>query len=262
MNKVVETLQGATLEREEESIASDDVHRDLRTLGSKKTASSRTSLLPEDKERESEHSISNFESIIHLSVGNVGMGVLTLPMAYHNAGLLFGIFGLGFIAFVCIYCMCMLVNAAHKTCARRPHITYLDYADTGEAALLDAGGVWSGWSLLMRNVINIFLCLSQIGSMAVYALFIAQNLQPIFQHYGGEIFENLSNRVYITMVLPFMIALCSIRSLSYLSPFSILANILQGGSTGYITRKRIIYRLVHLVEDNLLLTMKKSCPSV
>ena len=193
MNKVVETLQGATLEREEESIASDDVHRDLRTLGSKKTASSRTSLLPEDKERESEHSISNFESIIHLSVGNVGMGVLTL---------------------------------------------------------------------LMRNVINIFLCLSQIGSMAVYALFIAQNLQPIFQHYGGEIFENLSNRVYITMVLPFMIALCSIRSLSYLSPFSILANILQGGSTGYITRKRIIYRLVHLVEDNLLLTMKKSCPSV
>ena len=85
------------------------------------------------------------------------------------------------------------------------------------------------------RVINVFLCLMQIGSMAVYALFIAQNLQPIFEHYGGEVFENLGNRVYIAMVLPFMIALCSIRNLRYLSPFSILANIIQGGPTGYCT---------------------------
>ena len=89
------------------------------------------------------------------------------------------------------------------------------------------------------RVINVFLCLMQIGSMAVYALFIAQNLQPIFEHYGGEVFENLGNRVYIAMVLPFMIALCSIRNLRYLSPFSILANIIQGGPTGYCTGKFI-----------------------
>ena len=47
--------------------------------------------------------------------------------------------------------------------------------------------------------------------MAVYALFIAQNLQPIFEHFGGAAFAHLSDRVYIAMVLPFMIALCSIR---------------------------------------------------
>ena len=229
MNKVTEILRGATLE--EESIANKDVPRDLGTLGSKMTASSRTPLLQEDKERESEHSISNFESIIHLIVGTVGMGVLTLPMAIRNTGLLFGIFGLGFIALICVYCMHMLVNASHKACERRPHLTYLDYADTGEAALLDAGGVWSGWSSLMRNVINVFLCLSQIGIMTVYALFIAQNLQPIFEHYGGEFFQNFGNQVYIAMVLPFVIALCSIRNLRYLSPFSILANILEEGPT-------------------------------
>ena len=68
--------------------------------------------------------------------------------------------------------------------------------------------------------------------MAVYALFIAQNLRPIFEHYGGELFERLDDRLYIAMVLPFMVALCSIRNLRYLSPFSILANIIQGGPTG------------------------------
>ena len=69
-------------------------------------------------ERESEHSISSLEAIVHLLKGNIGMGVLTLPMAVRNAGLLFGAAGLGLIAFVCVYCMRMLVGAAHRACAR------------------------------------------------------------------------------------------------------------------------------------------------
>ena len=69
--------------------------------------------------------------------------------------------------------------------------------------------IWQPW----RKVINVFICLTQIGSNAVYALFIAQNLQPIFEHYGGEFFKSLNYRVYIAMVLPFMLAMCSIRNL-------------------------------------------------
>ena len=57
------------------------------------------------------------------------------------------------------------------------------------------------------------VCLTQIGRNAVYALFIAQNLQPIFEQYGGAFFHNLNYRVYIAMVLPFMLAMCSIRNL-------------------------------------------------
>ena len=75
-------------------------------------------LIEGDAARESANSISNFETIIHLLKGNIGMGVLTLPMAIRNSGLMFGSFGLAFIAFVCVYCMRMLVNAAHKACAR------------------------------------------------------------------------------------------------------------------------------------------------
>ena len=53
-----------------------------------------------------------------------------------------------------------------------------DYADTGRAALLDAAGAWARWSSVLHRVINVFLCLMQIGSMAVYALFIAQGEHP------------------------------------------------------------------------------------
>ena len=56
----------------------------------------------------------NFETIIHILKGNIGIGVLTLPRAIRNAGLIGGLIGLTAIASVCIYCMHLLVRAAHK----------------------------------------------------------------------------------------------------------------------------------------------------
>lgn len=56
----------------------------------------------------------NFETIIHVLKGNIGIGILTLPMAIHNAGLIGGSLGLAAIAYICVSCMFMLVRAAHK----------------------------------------------------------------------------------------------------------------------------------------------------
>ena len=56
----------------------------------------------------------NFETIIHILKGNIGIGVLTLPMAIRNSGLIFGSIGLAAIAYLCVYCMTLLVKAAHK----------------------------------------------------------------------------------------------------------------------------------------------------
>lgn len=58
-------------------------------------------------------------------------------------------------------------------------MTFLDYADTAEAAFLSAGGRWSRYSTHIRRLLNIFLCMSQIGSNAVYILFVAQNIMPV-----------------------------------------------------------------------------------
>ena len=46
--------------------------------------------------------------------GNIGIGVLTLPRAIRNSGLIGGLIGLTAIAGICIYCMHLLVRAAHK----------------------------------------------------------------------------------------------------------------------------------------------------
>lgn len=57
---------------------------------------------------------SNFETIIHILKGNIGIGVLTLPVAIKNSGLIFGSVGLALIALICVHCMRMLVHSAHK----------------------------------------------------------------------------------------------------------------------------------------------------
>merc|ERR1719351_401511 len=116
-----------------------------------------------------ENTISNTETIIHLLKGNIGIGVLTMPIAISNAGLVGGVLGMVFVAVVTIHCMHTLVIAAQKL-VRKKDVSFLDYADTAEAAFSSAGGHWAKFSVHIRRLLNIFLCMSQIGSNAVYSL--------------------------------------------------------------------------------------------
>ena len=72
-------------------------------------------LTGDDDDREGRtNTISNMETIIHLMKGNIGIGVLTMPIALSNAGLVGGVLGMVFVATVTIHCMHTLVIAAQK----------------------------------------------------------------------------------------------------------------------------------------------------
>jgi len=183
-----------------------------------------------EEDHERDHTISNAETIVHLLKGNIGIGVLTMPIAISNAGLVGGVLGMVFVALITIHCMHTLVIAAQKLVAKRG-VDFLDYADTAEAAFLEAGGGWASKSTHMRRLINIFLCMSQIGSNAVYILFVAQNIMPIVETHFTL---NWNYRLYIAILLVPVILICSIKNLRYLSPCSILANILEFAGLGII----------------------------
>jgi len=176
------------------------------------------------------NTISNTETIIHLLKGNIGIGVLTMPIAISNAGLVGGVLGMVFVAVVTIHCMHTLVIAAQKL-VREKEVSFLDYADTAEAAFSSAGGHWAKFSVHIRRLLNIFLCMSQIGSNAVYILFVAQNIMPIIETHFSP---GWNYRIYIAILLLPVILICSIRNLKYLSPCSILANILEFVGLGII----------------------------
>lgn len=174
--------------------------------------------------------ISNTDTIIHLLKGNLGTGILAMPDAIKNSGLLVGNIGLVFMAYVCIHCMHLLVENSQILC-RRTNSPYLAYSDVAEKCFATSSSErLRKWSKTARLVVNVFLCITQLGFCCVYFVFVAQNIQQVFDHYFGKV----DYHVYMAVILIPQLALCGIRNLKYLSPFSMLANLLQFIALGCI----------------------------
>lgn len=58
----------------------------------------------------SSNSNRNLDTMIHLLKGNIGTGILAMPDAFHNAGLLVGTVGTLLMGGICTHCMHMLVS--------------------------------------------------------------------------------------------------------------------------------------------------------
>ena len=96
----------------------------------------------------------------------------------------------------------------------------LTYPDIMELTVRDR---FPRWSNAARNAITIFLCLTQFGFCCVYFVFISQSMEQIFNHWYGE----MDYHLYMLIILVPMVLLACIRNLKYLSPVSMLANLLQ-----------------------------------
>ncbi|XP_063222739.1 neutral amino acid uniporter 4 isoform X5 [Bacillus rossius redtenbacheri] len=84
-------------------------------------------------DRDLEHPTSNLDTMIHLLKGNIGTGILAMPDAFRNAGLVVGTLGTLLMGVVCTHCMHVLVKCAHELC-RRTQRPSLDFSGVVEAA--------------------------------------------------------------------------------------------------------------------------------
>ncbi|XP_065195056.1 proton-coupled amino acid transporter 1-like [Sycon ciliatum] len=165
--------------------------------------------------------ISNFEAFLHIVKGNIGTGLLGLPFAFKYAGFAVGICSMVFVACVATTCMQMLVRCSHRLCRLYKKDT-LDYAGVGEFAI----ELWApnrGWSKYSKFIVNLFLCLTQVGFCCVYYLFVGANLQAVFRSCG--VHAHLTEMVAVLAPL-FMLG-AMIRDLKTLAIFSGIANLLQ-----------------------------------
>jgi len=188
----------------------------------------------EDKDK-----ISSWATLIHLLKGNIGTGILAMPDAINNAGLAVGTIGLLIISAITVFCMQMLLNCS-QTLASRTQKPFLDYADVAEQAFSTMGPRARRFSKTARKIINVALCITQMGFCCVYIVFIAQNLKRIIDHNLGTNIDQ--HYLMVGSLLPIFL-LCSIRSLKRLSPISMMANILQSTS--------LVLILYYLVQKTL-----------
>lgn len=172
-------------------------------------------------ERCLEYPTSNFDTLIHLLKGNIGTGILAMPDAFKNAGLIFGIFGTLFMGAVCTHCMHILVQCSRELCIRnqRPALSFSEVVEdafsTGPISLRP-------YARKMKNIVNVFLVITQLGFCCVYFLFVATNLQDTMHFFH----VNIGVHTYLVLLFPFILALAMVKNLKYLTPVSLVASVM------------------------------------
>lgn len=160
-------------------------------------------------------------SLAHLLKSSLGSGILAMPLAFKNAGLLFGLFGTLAAGFLCTHCVHILVKTSHDICQKTKH-PYLGFAETAEKVFENGPLKLRPWSNFAKQFVDGALMATYYAASCVYIVFIASSFQSVI-NYDFQIDWNI--RVYIAMTIIPILFIGQIRNLKYLVPFSAMANI-------------------------------------
>ena len=136
----------------------------------------------------------------------VGTGVLFLPKAYLNGGMLFSNIVLLGVALLSYYCFILLVNTRLKV----------------EGSFGDIGGVLYGSK--MRGLILASIVLSQMGFVAAYIVFTSENLRA-FVLAVTRCRQSLDIKYFILLQLGIFLPVSLYRNIAKLGGFALVADV-------------------------------------
>ncbi|XP_062608737.1 neutral amino acid uniporter 4-like isoform X1 [Saccostrea cucullata] len=181
----------------------------------------------QSKDFSHENRTSSCKTLMNLLKGNIGPGILALPIAFKYAGLWAGAAGLFFLGYVSLHCQHMLMTCSNILKERPVSMGQsLGYAGVVENCLATGPVCLRRFQNAGRVVINVFLIVTQLGFCCVYIVFVAQNFRQVI------LSSNKAN-LHLDMIimgieLIVIIVYCTtIQSLHGLSYFSLIANFLN-----------------------------------
>ncbi|XP_058834183.1 proton-coupled amino acid transporter-like protein CG1139 [Topomyia yanbarensis] len=187
-------------------------------------------------------------TLIHLIKGSLGTGILAMPLAFKNGGLIFSLIGTIAICFIYVHCVQLLVGTSQKAC-KRSRIPVLGYAETAEVVFAGGPPALRQFANFARNYIDLMILIQSLLTLCLFQIFIASSLRDVVNNQQQIVW---GTHVYIALVTIPIAFITQIRELKYLVPFSALANALMISAFG-IT-------LYFLVRDQIFLYDKSYWP--
>ncbi|KAK5618979.1 hypothetical protein CRENBAI_006060 [Crenichthys baileyi] len=180
------------------------------------------------------------QTLIHLLKGNIGTGLLGLPLAVKNAGLVLGPISL------------LVMGKSPRPKLHKSFFLNFPPTTSGPKPLLNPRR--GGCSSRMENVswlrrhsrwgsrmVNLFLIITQMGFCCVYFVFLSDNVKQVVEAANATtlscqvnhtnqtdvLVPSFDSRIYMLIFLPFFIFLVFIPNLKYLAPLSLIANLVM-----------------------------------
>ncbi|CAO3685285.1 unnamed protein product [Umbelopsis ramanniana] len=150
---------------------------------------------------------SETKAIFLLLKAFIGSGVLFLPRAFSNGGLLFSFISMWAMGAISLFSFLLLIEC-------KDHVSG-SYGDLG-------GVLYGPW---MRRLVLFSVSISQMGFVAAGTTFIAENVQQVFAAVShNAIHPSVESIVTVTALL--MIPLCLIRNIAKLSLSAVISDFL------------------------------------
>ena len=196
---------GEELEEEDEYDYGDSVFED-----EEQAPTEETSLLGGQRKSKRAHhppgKATATKAVLLLLKSFVGTGVLFLPKAYLNGGILFSSLVLIFVSVLSYWCFLLLIQS-------RMAVGVSSFGDIGGALYGDR----------MRQVILFSIVLSQIGFAAAYIVFTSENLQALILAVTNQkTFINIESLIFLQLLI--FLPLSMIRNIAKLSGTALIAD--------------------------------------
>lgn len=142
------------------------------------------------------------KTVITIFISFVGAGVLGLPYAFLRSGYIMGSVCLLAVSAMSLHCMSLLLQCKRQLEDRG----VTTYSEVASACL----------GPRFKKATEMLLVISQTGFCVAYLVFISTNLAP---------FTGMAKSVHVLVIVPFLISLAMLPSLTALAPVSTAANL-------------------------------------